>query len=298
MSYINSCLNYTGGKYKLLPQIMPLFPKNIDTFVDLFCGGASVGINSNTHKIICNDIDSNVIELFQFLQQQSIQNVFERINNIIDFYSLSRSSERGYSFYGCNSRDGLSKVNKEGFDSLKDDFNNIKYNDFNKELLFYVLIIFSFNNQIRYNRAHQFNLPTGKRDFNKSLQAKLQNFIETIQDKNILFCNKSYDKLSMPNENVFLYIDPPYLITTATYNEQNRWTENEEKQLLNYIDELNKQSVKFALSNVFEMNNTMNHLLKEWSKKYTVHYLNFNYNNSNYQKKNTGKTQEILICNY
>ena len=27
MSYIQSPLNYTGGKYKLLPQIEPLFPK-------------------------------------------------------------------------------------------------------------------------------------------------------------------------------------------------------------------------------------------------------------------------------
>ena len=42
---IQSPLNYTGGKFKLLPQILPLFPKNINTFVDLFCGGCNVGIN-------------------------------------------------------------------------------------------------------------------------------------------------------------------------------------------------------------------------------------------------------------
>ena len=28
---IKSCWNYTGGKYKLLPQILPLFPDNINT---------------------------------------------------------------------------------------------------------------------------------------------------------------------------------------------------------------------------------------------------------------------------
>ena len=38
---IQSPLNYTGGKYKLLPQILPLFPKDIDVFVDLFCGGCN-----------------------------------------------------------------------------------------------------------------------------------------------------------------------------------------------------------------------------------------------------------------
>lgn len=30
--------NYTGAKYKLLPQILPLFPKQIETFIDLFGG--------------------------------------------------------------------------------------------------------------------------------------------------------------------------------------------------------------------------------------------------------------------
>ncbi len=38
---IQSPLNYTGSKFRLLPQILPLFPKNISVMVDLFCGGAS-----------------------------------------------------------------------------------------------------------------------------------------------------------------------------------------------------------------------------------------------------------------
>ena len=33
--YICSPMNYIGGKYKLLPQIIPLFPKKTDTFIDL-----------------------------------------------------------------------------------------------------------------------------------------------------------------------------------------------------------------------------------------------------------------------
>lgn len=39
MDYIKSPLNYTGGKFKLLPQLLELFPDQIDTFVDLFAGG-------------------------------------------------------------------------------------------------------------------------------------------------------------------------------------------------------------------------------------------------------------------
>ena len=41
--YIKSPLNYVGGKYRLLKQIIPLFPKEIDTFVDLFSGELMLG---------------------------------------------------------------------------------------------------------------------------------------------------------------------------------------------------------------------------------------------------------------
>ena len=47
---IKSPLNYVGGKYKLLSQILPLFPKEIDTFYDLFGGGFNVGISVDAKK--------------------------------------------------------------------------------------------------------------------------------------------------------------------------------------------------------------------------------------------------------
>ena len=53
---ICSPMNYIGGKYKLLPQILPLFPNNINTFVDLFCGGCNIGINVNAEGKLCGDV--------------------------------------------------------------------------------------------------------------------------------------------------------------------------------------------------------------------------------------------------
>ena len=50
MSYVKSPLNYVGGKYKLLKELIPLFPKEINTFVDLFGGGFNVGINATANK--------------------------------------------------------------------------------------------------------------------------------------------------------------------------------------------------------------------------------------------------------
>ena len=47
-----SPLNYTGGKYKLLPQLLPHFPKGVERFVDLFCGGCNVGLSCGCSKVL------------------------------------------------------------------------------------------------------------------------------------------------------------------------------------------------------------------------------------------------------
>jgi site-specific DNA-adenine methylase len=54
-TYIKSPLNYTGNKYNLLDQIMPLFPQDFNTFYDVFSGSFTVGININAEAIVYND---------------------------------------------------------------------------------------------------------------------------------------------------------------------------------------------------------------------------------------------------
>ena len=93
----------------------------------------------------------------------------------------------------------------------------------------------------------------------------------------------------------FLYCDPPYFNSVATYNEQGGWSEKDEKDLLELLDEVNKQGIRFALSNNLKYNNP---LLDEWKNKYNVHYIDGNYNNCNYQKKDKSKDIEVLITNY
>lgn len=61
--YVKSPLNYTGGKYKLLPQIIPLLPDNIDKFLDLFGGSGTISANVKADRIICNDINKQVIKI-------------------------------------------------------------------------------------------------------------------------------------------------------------------------------------------------------------------------------------------
>lgn len=298
---IKSPLNFTGGKYKLLPQIIPLFPKDITTFVDLFCGGCNVGINVDAKKIICNDIDSNLIGLFSFFRGNSYNDLLPKIQEIINNYNLSDSEKNGYPFYNCNSESGLGNFNRTGFLKLREEFNYLSKDNENYYLYLYILIVYAFNNQIRFNSDGKFNLPVGKRDFNVRMQNKLKNFLSALETKNISFSNYYFSDIKIPelSEKDFVYADPPYLITCATYNEKS-WNEDEEKKLLSYLDELSKNKIRFALSNVLYTDNKTNTILQAWlnERKYNCHHLDFSYKNSNYHKKNIAKTDEVLITNY
>lgn len=65
---IKSPLNYTGSKYKLLSQLMPLFPKNISTFVDLFTGGGTVALNVDSQKTYAIDNNYRLLSYFPYFK--------------------------------------------------------------------------------------------------------------------------------------------------------------------------------------------------------------------------------------
>ena len=92
---IQSPLNYTGGKFKLLPQILPLFPKDINIFVDLFCGGCNVGINIDSNRVIYNDLNENLLYLYNTFKSLDKESVLDWIYEIIEKYNLSLVSENG-----------------------------------------------------------------------------------------------------------------------------------------------------------------------------------------------------------
>lgn len=304
LELIQSPLNYTGGKFKLLPQILPLFPKNIDIFVDLFCGGANVGVNVPSKSTILNDTNDNLTLLFSMFKNLG-NDFLSLLDEIIDKYGLSQSSKYGYDYYNCDSNIGLAPYNKNKFLKLREDFNNSKDVGYYHYAMLYTLILYSFNNQIRFNSNGQFNLPVGKRDYNEKMRLKLQKFINRLKGKEYKFSNLDFREfdISILNSNSFVYADPPYLITCATYNEQGGWSEKDEKDLLEFLDKLHSNNIKFALSNVLRSKGKANSILINWanknSNKYKVINLSFDYNNSNYQVKDKNSvTEEVLIINY
>ena len=282
-SYIKSPLNYMGGKYAILGDILPLFPAHINKFVDLFAGGLNVGINVNAKTIFVNDQLDYLVELYEYLRKIPTTTILSDIEKKIKKYNLDRH-------------------NTAGFNSLRHDY-NVKQNP----LDLFVLTCFSFNHQIRFNSSFQFNTPFGKErsSYNNSIKNNLIAFCNKLKEGNFVFTSKDFRKFPFSSLTVkdVVYCDPPYLITNGSYNDGKRgfdtWTEKEDIALFKKLDSLARKGVPFYLSNVFCHKGQTNERLIEWSRKYRVIFIEKNYSNCNYQfkRKNT-ETKEVLITNF
>ncbi len=297
--FVKSSLNYTGGKHKLLPQITKLFPNDIKTFYDVFSGGANVGINANAQNTICVEKNRYVVNLLNLIKNNNFEDLNQRVIDIIDNFGLSKSYIKGYDFYHADSSAGLGQYNKSKFLELRNEFNKDK----TRIDLLLVLVLYSFNNQIRFNSKGDYNLPVGKRDYNGSSRKNVAAFNQISNEKKIDFKIGDFrdiEKIDLV-KNDFVYFDPPYLLGLASYNELGGWTENDERDLYALLTRLNDKGIRFALSNVLEHKGEINKIIKAWANKgnYNFYKLKYHYKNSNYHSTaKNNNTVEVLITNY
>ena len=281
--FIKSPLNYIGGKYKLLGQILPLFPPHINTFVDLFSGGANVGINVKAKKHIFNDMNYKINEMFRYFATQDIDQLIANIKSRIEEFKLSKTNEKGFIEF------------------------RKQYNANPNPLDLYVLVSYSYNYQFRFNNSMEFNNPFGRNrsKFSSNMEKNLRLFVTRLQELNAKFTDNLFHEIDFSELSTddFVYLDPPYLITTGNYNDGNRgflnWCVKQEMQMYSLMDKLSRMGIRYALSNVLEHKGKSNDLLKNYIENslVSVNHLNYNYNNSSYNSKGTGST-EVLITNY
>ena len=290
---------YVGDKYKLMPQLINLFPKRITRLIEPFAGGGSVFLNTKSKKYLANDNNSYVIRLHKFLFsfKSNRHSFFKEFESIILTYGFSAS------FLGMTVSDELKMqyvktyyavYNKEAYKKLKDDFNRDKTN----MMFLYILLVYGFNHMLRFNSAGDFNLPVGNVDYNQNVYNALNTYFDFVDKNSVDFFALDFQTFLegiLFEKGDLVYVDPPYLISASEYNKF--WTEKEEGRLLEILDWLDSQGVKFALSNVVEHKGKTNPLLIEWAKKYKVYSISSNYIsfNDNTIKRNT---KEVLITNY
>jgi len=279
--YINTALNFTGSKFKLLEQILPEMDYTKSYFVDLFCGSFVVGSNvtDKYKKILANDVIAELVGIHR-----------EIINNSSEFIKKVKELS-------------VSKDDQSGFNQLRTSFNSEK----TPEKL-YALMLCSTNNMMRFNLKFEYNQTFGKRTFNPSTEKKLIEYIEYItpfKDK-ILFSSKSFSDIKITKPSM-VYIDPPYgyviengqmgnkQISEAGYNVF--YKKEDDIKLYNYILDLNLKGHSFMLSGLLEHDGKqswiMNKLIQDGFKS---KQLDFNYNGVS--RKGDKESIEMIIMNY
>lgn len=280
--YIKSPINYVGNKYRLIKQIIPLFPKKISMFVDAFGGSGTVLINTEADHYIYNDVNPYVSGIVLGLFSTLYDEIIKQIESVISEYDLNKTSEIG-------------------FKHLRNDYNNGK-----KEwYILYSLMCFSFNWQMRFNNKHEYNSSWGKDRSSFTSKQKqgiylLKQRFENKEPVTVLSKNAFDFDFSDFDENDLIYFDPPYFNSVGNYNDGKRgfegWTAEHEKKLYELLDRLDEQGTRWALSNNLKYDNEF---LDAWKDKYNIHYLSRNYLNCNYHKKDREtKDVEVLITNY
>lgn len=268
-----SPINYSGSKDTLVARIIRELPMNVDVFVDVMGGAFNVGANiSAVNKVVYNEINPYIYELVSWIVNTPKKELVQAIENKIKQYGIEKSDENSYR-------------------QLRD-----AYNKNRNPLELFVLHMYSFQNMIRFNGKHKFNTPVGVAGYSDDMRQRLLKF--KIKAPNLELLNEDYVNLdwsSYPDGTVF-YFDPPYYITSASYNDGKRgmkgWGINEEVELLNTLKHIDELGYKFILSNVIIHKDKRHTLLFNWIKENNFRIVEAGVSGWRYAKN------EVLILNY
>jgi len=244
-----SPLNYIGSKAKMVSFLKKNMPSEVTSFVDAFGGGFNVGINIDADRIVYNDVNHFVCKLVASFRETDTYAYILYLRRIIRRFGLQPANARSYA-------------------KARDHYNSLPADRRDPKLL-YAVILYGYNQQIRFNGSHDFNNPVGMRWFNDKVLEKIISFSREIKERNVVFESKDYYELYYEaNKTTFTYLDPPYMLTTGSYNDGKRgfqgWNAQTERRLFNYADKLNREGKLFMISYVLEHKGKFNSQLRSW----------------------------------
>lgn len=277
--YYESPLNYIGNKTRIVKNIFENIPQTYEYFYDVFGGGFNVGINSKSNYIYYNDINKFVKELIEIFYQYETYDLLLYLKKMINKFNLQPAKSDSY-------------LQARSF------YNSLPVNKRDPRLLF-TIIMYGFQQQIRFNSNHEFNNPVGMRWLNDKILEKIISFSRHIKEINCYFCSEDYNNfLNNIRENSFVYLDPPYMLTTGAYNDGKRgfngWNEDQEAALFEFANNLTQKQIPFMLSYVVEHKGKTNDNLLNWITANNYRLIPL----GNVLGISGSKRKEVLVVNY
>ena len=300
--YLKSPIFYMGNKYRLLkyrllPQLIPLFPAKINTFYDLFGGSGCMSANVEANRIVYNEINENIVELYKLFLKYTPEEIDSRIRSYIKEYDLNTE--------GTDVRQNNPDI-KEIRDYYNKNYVSFRkaYNESERDyLMLYTLTFYSFSNLIRFNQKSDFNMPFGNQCYHEKNYENIKEWCALIKDKNIEVKQEDAFEIlqdTIFNKDDFIYLDPPYHNTTAIYNEKHvfgGWSEKDDYRLFEILEKLDKCGIKWGMSNVFKNKDYTNKHLIEWCEKNKWNVIHIDYSYYCLGRGNAN-SDEVYICNY
>lgn len=186
-----SGLPWVGGKKRAFVEYAQYFPENIDTLVDLFTGGGTIAFSTPAKKVIANDIDKNMINLYRVLAKDGWERILDYKKSKENFVSAHKKIR------DCS--------------ELLDTYTRAMYTVAD--------IFMSFHsNRKSYDRLERNN----KKTYREFVEKCLTEISNAIRRKDIAF--RRGDALELveelyDNPDIFWFVDPPYLNKSINNNE-------------------------------------------------------------------------------
>lgn len=220
-------LKWAGGKYNLVEAINQQLPKG-DVLVEPFVGAGSVFLNTNYPKYLLNDINADLINMYQLLKTKP--DAF--IKEAATFYTEQANQKHSYLAY------------REQFNQSQDAYE--------RSLLFLYLNRHCYNGLCRYNSSGKFNVPFGKYKKPYFPEAELWFFAEKAQ-KATFVCQPYEDLFASLTAPAVVYCDPPYVPLSNTANftayAKTSFNGDDQAQLANLAEKAQAQGMTVLISN-------------------------------------------------
>lgn len=277
--YYESPLNYIGSKAKIINKIKQYAPENTTEFMDAFAGGFNVGINFSKGVVVYNDLNYFVKNLVESFERFDTYDYISFMRKIIKKYNLEKSDAQNYRL-------------------ARSEYNSVPIEKRDSRFLF-TIILYGYQQQIRFNGNHEFNNPSGMRRFNDKVLEKMISFSRKLKEKKCVFKHGSYQLLKNDfKKNTFIYCDPPYMLTNGSYNDGKRgfngWDKQQEQELFNFLNKIDSLNIPFMLSYVIEHKGITNETLLKWVDKNRYKVIEL----GNVVGISGSRRKEVLIINY
>lgn len=226
-------IKWVGGKRQLLKHLNKKAPIKFNRYIEPFLGGGAFFLFLESKKAILNDFNKELINTWEIIKKHKKKLIYI-LNNFIEL-----------------------EVNRNIFNSKRDEFNNLKPKTIDEKIRKAALFIFlnksCYNGLYRVTLGNKFNVPWNKKTkifVNIEEIKKISNFLN--KNKINLYSEDFSKILNKAKKGDFVYIDPPYdLLKKNTFNSYSSkiFTLEDQKRLANHCKKLTKKGVFIIISN-------------------------------------------------